>query len=268
MPQPDLDPAQQPLKLCSRARLLDVREISRPGIVDAAHIPFSQLRNRMHELPSRSAVISIANTGAEACEAAAWLDTHGRIAKVIDEFRGQESPTQGRLWDPTSFLAQTSKEMKPGKALEIACGSGRDAVFLAGHGWDVHAVDHLADAIERAGELEQRYLMGASPIRWMAQDVEKPDWSPPDRYDLISAFRFLNRDLFSRVASWLHPQGSIVIETFTIKNLERHEKPSNEKFLLRPNELVSLFPTLTVRQYSEDWHDGVHTARLWAQRTG
>ena len=49
---------------------------------------------------------------------------------------------------PTPLLVETAQKLKPGRALDLACGTGRNAVWLAEHGWNVTAVDGSASAIE------------------------------------------------------------------------------------------------------------------------
>ncbi|MFX8358706.1 methyltransferase domain-containing protein, partial [Acinetobacter baumannii] len=63
--------------------------------------------------------------------------------------------------------------MGAGKALDLGCGSGRNAIALAANGYEVTALDHLPEAIAMGRELEARYLKGHAPIHWVVEDADK-----------------------------------------------------------------------------------------------
>jgi SAM-dependent methyltransferase len=67
-------------------------------------------------------------------------------------------------------LARLVEDLPPGRALDVGCGTGRDATFLAGRGWDVTAVDFVPLALERA-----RQRPGADAVRWVHGDISAPD---------------------------------------------------------------------------------------------
>jgi tellurite methyltransferase len=157
--------------------------------------------------------------------------------------------------------------LDPGAAADFACGNGRDAVTMAANGWRVTAIDHLADALKLGKDLADRYLTPeeAQRIAWMRLDLEN---SPKlaTKWDLITMFRYLNRDLIRCCSDLLNPGGSLVIETFTTVHRERHGKPRSEAFVLETGELAQLVSPLETAHFEEGWHDGSHTARIWARR--
>ncbi len=253
--------------------LLDPRRVDAQRgdpIRDSVRIPWPELADRVHELPPRTREIRVASVGNDAERAVAWLRSEQRRAALAPDFEYAahgEPPARCRLWEPSPFLAECAAELEPGRALELACGVGRDAVYLASRGWDVLAVDVLPDAVERACALRDRYLPEGR-LRFERRELEAA--SPDDfkdwvsGFDLISVARYLHRPLFERFARWLRPGGSLVYETFTTEHRARHGRPRRDAFVLQAGELASAVPGLPVRHASEAWHDDAHTARLWA----
>jgi tellurite methyltransferase len=87
-----------------------------------------------------------------------------------------------------------------GKALDIACGNGRNSLFLAGKGFSVDAVDISAVAIH--------HLAGETPDNLNVVRADLDTWTMPEnRYDLVLSIRFLDRRLFPMIQSGLKPEG-------------------------------------------------------------
>lgn len=254
--------------------------VARP-IPDSVNIPLAELADRVHELPPRTVPLSVVGPPDVAAPAVRWLHEHGRAACLAPAADAESVPSGRagpeavvrRLWRPNPFLtrvAESLSEQHPPSdtpaALELACGMGRDAVFLASRGWKVTAIDHLPDALARAAALERRYRAGGPPIGWVRADLE--GWALPvdARFDLIVGIRYLHRPLLRRLPELLRPGGRIVWETFTIQHRVCHGKPSRDAHLLKPGELPELFPGLIIAEYAEEWRDGAHLARVLAVR--
>lgn len=133
-----------------------------------------------------------------------------------------------------------------GRALDLACGRGAAALWLAERGLDVAAWDYSAVAIER--------LQDAAQARGLRVDAEVRDLTeqppPASAFDLIVVSHFLERDLCPAIAAALRPGGLLCYQTFG-PMVAGAAGPSNPAFRLAPNELLCLFPTLTVRAYGE-----------------
>ena len=241
---------------------LDVRPLPFPRIKGAVSIPLEELPSRVFELPSRQVRIEIVDTGPEAHKAREWLIGCGRQGDLVPDF---ELGNNGdyRLWAPNRFLEETLPKVPIGSALDLACGSGRDAVYLASCGYKVTAVDHLEDALEFGRELSTRYLSGAQSIEWVKSDLDKPHGL--GTFDLVICFYYLNRQLLSKVFELLNPGGHLIVETFTVKHRETFGKPRSEHLVLQEGELLQLSAGLRVRDYQEGLHEGRITARLWAE---
>ncbi|MFQ5600669.1 MAG: methyltransferase domain-containing protein [Candidatus Krumholzibacteriia bacterium] len=176
-------------------------------------------------------------------------------------------PSRTRLWEAAAAVehaVQRYKARLPGpQALDIACGTGRNAVYLALGGLEVTGVDVLADALERARDLATRH--GAC-IRTLQRDLEKSGALHGLGADIIVVVRYLERSLFAALEDALTPGGILVYETFTEKQAAAFGHPRNRRRLLAPGELLRSFPHLDVLESDEGFHDGAHVARLIARR--
>jgi SAM-dependent methyltransferase len=178
------------------------------------------------------------------------------------EPRGGLVPPAGRGNQRRGSLSQHLR------ALDLGCGSGREAVYLAAQGWQVVAVDRLPEALERGRDLQRRYAPESLPIHWVCADLEKSDWQPDGKFDCVLLFYFYARGLITRACAWLKPGGALLVEAFTETHRARFGKPAADRRVVQSGELPSLLPDgMRVVAYSEDWRaNGRHTARLWAVR--
>jgi tellurite methyltransferase len=233
----------------------------------AVHIPVDELESRQHELAPPDVEMQILPTGADAFYALGWLHARGRRARLADSAPTRTcTSARSRLWEPNAFLQQIAPTLPPGHALDLACGAGREAVYLADLGWHVVAVDRLPDALARGRDLQARYAPDAPPVRWVEADLES-DWQPDARFDLILCFFFLHRPLIQRIPHWLRPGGHFLMETFTVEHRAHFNRPASLERVLRLGELPTLLPMgMAIRHYAEGWHERGHTARLWAQK--
>jgi tellurite methyltransferase len=149
---------------------------------------------------------------------------------------------------PSSILKKHIGLLPRGRALDLAAGEGRNAVFLAEHGFGAEAVDISRIALSRARNLAK--ARGVK-IKTVAADL---DSYPIGRkqYDLILDFYFLDRRLIPRIKGGLKKGGVIVFETYT----QEQESldlggPSNPDYFLKPNELLHLFLNFRVLFYRE-----------------
>jgi SAM-dependent methyltransferase len=173
-------------------------------------------------------------------------------------------PTRRHLWEPSEALVEALalQGFRPGStAIDIACGTGRNAVWLAMQGLDVWACDILADALERA---QDRAAKAGVTIRTRQMDVEFPGALDDLHSDLVVVVRFLDRALFGPLQRVVNPGGLLVYETFTTDQAELGH-PRNPKHLLQPGELAAAFPDLQTLIYREGFFDGAHLARLVAR---
>ena len=150
--------------------------------------------------------------------------------------------------EPVEFLREHIDLLPRGKALDIAMGEGRNAVFLAKNGFDVDGCDISEIAIRKAQELAKENNV---KIHAFVADLEAYKL-PKDAYDVIACFYYLQRDLVPQMEKALKPGGMIIYETYTIENWDRGlEGPKNKDYLLKSNELLNLFKDLKIIYYRE-----------------
>lgn len=143
----------------------------------------------------------------------------------------------------------------------MACGAGRNAVYLALRGYDTVAIDILPDALERARDLARR---SGVVLQTLERDLEQTGVLRDLGADCIVVTRYLERSLFEPIQRCLLPGGLLVYETFTIEQMEMGH-PRNPRFLLQPDELRAAFAALEILSYREGFLDGAHVARLVAR---
>jgi len=146
---------------------------------------------------------------------------------------------------PSSWIVKFAPLIKSqGLVLDLACGSGRHAKWLAQQGYQIDAFDR--DPIATAS------MQGIDGIHVTTLDLETVE--PPTfehHYDGIIVSRYLHRPLLATLASILKPGGILIYETFMRGN-ERFGKPSNPDFLLTPDELLHTYtPLLKVIDFEQ-----------------
>lgn len=151
------------------------------------------------------------------------------------------------LTDNADVFPATSSAGTPLRALDLACGRGRHALWLADAGFDVDAVDREADVL---ADLQRRADALGLAVVTRVCDLEEHGVSLGHAgYDLIAVCRYLHRPLLASIRRALRPGGVLVYETFTAAQAARG-RPTNSAFLLQPGELLELVaPLRVVRQY-------------------
>lgn len=167
------------------------------------------------------------------------------------------------LREPSGFLDALDDLLpRRGRALDLAGGTGRHALWLARRGLDVTLADISGVALEVArAEAGRAGIM----VRTLMMDLEAEPL-PPGPWDLVLCVDFLWRPLFATIPTALAPRGLLVVAHPTLANLERHARPGPEH-LLRAGELPDLARRLDILRYDEGWQEGGrHEARLAARR--
>jgi SAM-dependent methyltransferase len=160
-------------------------------------------------------------------------------AKWNAKYRRQDYPTE-----PSRIVKEFFGLAADRTALDIAAGSGRNALFLAEQGFAVDAVD-----ISEAG---LALFSGRHPgVRPICADLDTFD-IPAERYGLILNTLYLNRRLFPQIREGLRPGGLLIYET--LLEMPDGAGPGGRcrDYFLKPNELLHSFLALRVLHYHEE----------------
>jgi tellurite methyltransferase len=161
----------------------------------------------------------------------------------------QHGETPGRD-QPAPFLRQVFDnhyaDITAGCALDIACGTGRNALFLAEKGFKVTAIDISSVALARA---EKRALEKSLAILWRQADLENYTLEMAF-YDLVVNFDYLQRPLLTAMKAALKIGGFIIFDTYLVDQ-QAIGHPKNPDYLLRHNELLDSFRDFRVLHYRE-----------------
>jgi SAM-dependent methyltransferase len=175
------------------------------------------------------------------------------------------SAESGSPGTPSLFLRENLHKLPNGRALDVACGDGRHALFLARSGYRVDAIDQALAAVKQVHATAVRNRL---PVNAIQADLEHYPLRN-ERYDLIVNIRYLQRSLWPALKTALRDGGVLVFETFTTAQ-QRLGPPHNPAFLLRPGELREAFRDLELIEYQEGRFEAesgpAHLARLLARR--
>ncbi len=128
------------------------------------------------------------------------------------------------------------------KVLDLACGNGRNGLYLANFGAQVSFIDQDLSRLETV----------PAHCHQLRFDLENGQQLPfsTEQFDLILVFNYLHRPLFPQIKALAKPGGLIVYETF-IKEQANYGRPKNPDFLLTPNELSKEFEQFKSLYYFE-----------------
>jgi tellurite methyltransferase len=151
-----------------------------------------------------------------------------------ERYRSRARPAEDFADAPVPILAEAAKLLPPGRALDLACGTGRNALWLAQLGWKVIAVDGAPAAVE--------ILLRRAADRGLSVDARVADlerWQyriEPEAWDLICISYYLQRDMFEPSKLGLVPGGVLVA---LVHITQPGEQPTEHR--LKPGELLGYF---------------------------
>ncbi len=143
--------------------------------------------------------------------------------------------------EPNRFLVEEASPLAAGRALDLACGEGRNAIWLAEHGWQATGVDFSDVALEKAARLAAARGVGAE---WVRADLL--EYVPaPGRYDLVLLFYLQvptaqRRAVVRAAAAGLAPGGTLLIVAHDSANLtDGYGGPQDASVLYTAEDLVA-----------------------------
>jgi tellurite methyltransferase len=155
--------------------------------------------------------------------------------------------------EPDPFFVRAYREfVEPrfkyvGRALDLAGGVGRHALYLAERGWLVTLMDISEVALKQARR--QAELLD---VHIFAEQTDLTEAQlPEDAFDLIVVFFYLERSLLSQTAAALRPGGVLIYKTYTEEQQKLSGGPTHPMHLLQSGELKSAFADLEILHYNE-----------------
>jgi SAM-dependent methyltransferase len=146
--------------------------------------------------------------------------------------------------EPSAWVARFAARLTPGsRVLDLACGHGRHARYLAGRGCRVTAVDVDATCGQS--------LAGTTGVDFQHVDLESRSWPfAASSFDAVLVVHYLHRPLLPLLSAALVEGGLLIYETFARGN-EHYGRPRNPDFLLRPRELLDVYASLRVLAFED-----------------
>jgi len=152
--------------------------------------------------------------------------------------------------EPNVFLPPIVSQLEVGTALDLACGEGRNAIWLARRGWEVTGVDYSSVGIEKA-----RKIAGATAVDWVVADVTT--YETHRTFDLVMIV-YVHLDahgmaaLFTNAARALAPGGTLIALGHALRNLtEGVGGPPYPAILWTENRITPLVEGLDVVDFGE-----------------
>jgi len=178
--------------------------------------------------------------------------------KIKWDKKYQETPTLLENRNPSNKLTKIVSKTKGNKALEIACGAGRNSIYLAKVGFNVEALDISQIALNTLKK------QGYTNIITKCIDLE--NYHPNlDSYNLIIMTNYLDRDIIPHLANALTKDGILFIETY-MDDKENEKRNSNPDFLLKPDELKTFFDeNYEILEYDESFNESYELYRMKKQ---
>lgn len=180
------------------------------------------------------------------------------IDRWNERFAGREPADRPR---PDPVLAACRHLPAGEAALDVASGSGHNAVWLALRGFDVTAIDGSVNGMRLAVDLARRCGIVIRPI---VADLDR--YPLAGSYDVVLVLNFLDRALYRALPERLAPGGILIAKAFNRDALA--ERPGmNPDYVLEPGELPRLFDGLEVLDHAESPAGGEGRSHIVCRRT-
>jgi tellurite methyltransferase len=159
----------------------------------------------------------------------------------IDEWNQRYRTGQQTFETPSPLVVQFTDGLAAGVALDLACGPGRNALYLAKRGWHVTAVDGSPVAVEMLRTSNRS-------VDARVVDLEAEEFAvPSEAFDLVLSCYYLQRSLIPLMKSALRPGGLLIM----IVHLAAADQPQGTPTRAHPGELASFFDGWTILHYRE-----------------
>ncbi len=155
---------------------------------------------------------------------------------------------------PPSMFVKHYFDLAPNtKALDVACGGGRNTLFLQEHGFSIDAIDISGIALKELAKNVNK------SVRLIEADLDNYEFES-NKYGLIVMANFLDRALIKRLKEALVDRGIFIVETYVEDEL--NEKDFNKDFMLYKGELKELFSDFEIIEYDEFMNESFEVHRM------
>lgn len=168
------------------------------------------------------------------------------VSKWERRFRNREYPTDP---EPSAVLRRYLPSCPEGRALDVATGTGRNAVFLAERGYEVDAIDQSRAGLEIARETATDRGVGGR-INWIQADLSRYVF-PPSAYDLVTISFYRPVDRLPDIKAALRDGGVLFVQHHLRSSEPTESGSSDDRYRFAANELLHAAIDLTVLYYAE-----------------
>ncbi len=248
------------------------RLFTQSHIINSVNIPVNELENSLYELPMSSQPIQLFGLDPEIQQATKFLLSKNYQVKEsliankqnLLKLEEMELMTTGKstdyLWQPASivkrFIDEITQKNGNNKGLDIACGAGRDSVYLSINGWSMTSIDYLPSALNKLTQLAKKHQQDIQTVQF---DLESnnaelsqfmklntaTNQSFNGLFGCVIVVRYLHRPLLKQLKSLIDVGGYIVYQTF-MQGCEVFGSPKNPRYLLKPGELAREFSDFSI----------------------
>jgi tellurite methyltransferase len=225
----------------------------------SSSLPWERLPQSMHELPANHYPIALIGDPDQLQQAMEFLVS--KDYTIVEQFLSNdlfwqqaseekivaEGDLSVPLWRANPLLSEiiclVEERVSGRTVVDLACGAGRDSVYLAQRGWQVTSVDNKTETLERCKQLAQSNQVKVNTLRFDLEATKQPlnDLSA----DVVLVMRYLHRPLFPAIDKLIKPKGAIIYSTFMVGS-EKYGSPKNPNYLLKPGELTDIFASYEV----------------------
>lgn len=209
------------------------------------------------ELPEPFAVIEVLEGpgSSEACQALRTLKRNPCTVGTTEI-----NTASNRLWNINDVLYEIAEKTHPGTALDLGCGAGRDAVWLAANGWEVTAVDRLQTNLDWLKKLRAAYAPN-DPIHWVLANLN--EIRPENQYHLVLLHYCWDQNYFDLAKKCVAPGGYLSILAHSQTHRNCFGNPRESKILDPTNLKKEGFEPIIEREF---WSKDRHSVSIVLQR--
>ena len=164
----------------------------------------------------------------------------------LDKWNQRYAENTHRKTNPVTLLEDWLPRLPKGRALDVACGAGRNSLFLAKAGYRVDAIDISPEGLKIASQNATEQNLD---INWITHDFDQP-YAFDTNYDLIVVMWYVNLPLIRQLCDCLTPGGVILCEEHLVSPQEVIG-PGNPQFRVQPGTLRNAVESLDVLYYEE-----------------